>query len=81
MCPSPIRVCLWHLSSNPNINIALTEYYNLKTKVGFAADAPPSVSAQAKGGCEATVTNAAARINGGLRKLSGRSQIVYNDNL
>jgi len=30
---------------------------------------------------EATVTNAAARINGGLRKLSGRSQIVYNDNL
>ncbi|MEN8892561.1 MAG: hypothetical protein ABF283_06645, partial [Planktotalea arctica] len=31
--------------SNPNINIALTEYYNLKTNVGFAVDAPPSVSA------------------------------------
>jgi hypothetical protein len=45
--------------SNPNINIALTEYYNLKTNVGFAADAPPDVSAQAKGGCEPSLPNAA----------------------
>jgi len=38
--------------SSPNINVALTEYYNLKTKVGLAAEAPPRVSAKAKGGYE-----------------------------
>jgi len=38
--------------SSPNINIALTTYYTRKTYVGFAAGAPLSVSAKAKGGSE-----------------------------
>ncbi len=46
--------------SNPNINIALTTYYSRKTCVGFVVAAPPSVSAQAKGGCEPKITDAAA---------------------
>jgi hypothetical protein len=38
--------------SCPNINTALTTYYSLKTNDGFAAGAPSSVSAKAKGGFE-----------------------------
>jgi hypothetical protein len=38
-------------------------------------------AAAAKVGSEPRVTNAAARINGGFRKHSGRSLIVYNANL
>ena len=49
--------------SYPYINIALTTYYNLKPYVGFAMDAPPSVSAKAKGGGEPDVTDAAVSMN------------------
>ena len=45
--------------SCPYINTALTTYYSLKPYVGFAMDAPPSVSAKAKGGKAPIPTNAA----------------------
>ena len=47
--------------SNPNINIALTKYYNLKTNVGFATEAPPSIFEEAKGGREPRVADVAPR--------------------
>jgi len=67
-------------SSSPIINIALTKCYNPVSYVSFAVRVSPIFSAWALGPSEPIFTDAAARINGGFRKIFGRSPKVFNAN-